>query len=215
MSRIYTRIWLTVWSPPAAIACLAGLATTDVTPVLFLAVLLAGLAALSVVPLGQGRSAEGGPRRLATQRATRVAAGTIALGGWIPLMGDLVWPLAVLACVTSPAAARFIGARLRSRSLARMAAGISLPPPDQMKSLVADLDDLQLCQVWHTSYFSLREAPSVGQRCRIVALRQACIDEMARRDADGLRIWLASAPRPFDDPEPYLRRNRDHRPGGH
>ena len=215
MTRLYPRIWLIVWSPPAAIACLVGLATTDVRPVVFLSVLLAGLAALSVVPFGQGRSAEGGPRRVAAQRATRVAAGTIAVAGWIALLGELVWPLAVLAGVTSPPAARFVRSLLRSRSLARLAAGVSLPPDHQMNSVVADLDDLQLCQVWHKSYFSLREAPSVGQRCKLVALRQACMDEMARRDADGLRIWLASAPQPFEDPEPYVRRRRDHRPGGH
>ena len=214
MHRVYTRIWLGVWAPPAAAACLAGLATTDVTRVLFLSVLMAGLAAVSVLPFGQGRSTEGGPRGVAALRATRVAAGTIAVSGWMALLGDLVWPIAVIAGITSPPAARFVRSLLRSRSVARLAAGASLPPDHRMSSAVEDLDDLQLCRVWHRSYFSLREARSVGQRCKIVALRQACMEEMERRDPDGLRSWLASSPHPFEAPEPHVRRRRDHRPGG-
>ena len=67
------------------------------------------------------------------------------------------------------------------------------------------LDDAQLCRLWRESFWVLRQpAPSATVLC-LVALREACLEELERRDAAGLHAWLDSGARASGGPEKYLR----------
>ncbi|WP_433158419.1 hypothetical protein [Kribbella sp. CA-247076] len=70
----------------------------------------------------------------------------------------------------------------------------------------------QLCREWHDSYLSLRQARTPAARLRIVLARQQCLDELERRDPDGLQAWLASAASAGGDPARYLTDTRPENP---
>ncbi|MEV0788017.1 hypothetical protein [Kribbella sp. NPDC050459] len=63
----------------------------------------------------------------------------------------------------------------------------------------------ELCRQWRDSYDALRRATSDAHRLRIVLERQHCLDELGRRDPEGLQAWLASAASAAGDPERFLK----------
>ncbi|WP_027862104.1 hypothetical protein [Marmoricola sp. URHB0036] len=70
--------------------------------------------------------------------------------------------------------------------------------------LLKGLDDWQLCRLWRESFWILREPASPVTVLRLVALREACLDELERRDAAALHAWLESGARASSGPEKYL-----------
>jgi hypothetical protein len=69
----------------------------------------------------------------------------------------------------------------------------------------ASLTTAELCEAWRDSFRLVSAARSSQQLQRAVVLRQALLDEMARRDSAGLSAWLESGARPAGAPERYLR----------
>ncbi|MFI5707370.1 hypothetical protein [Kribbella sp. NPDC051620] len=70
----------------------------------------------------------------------------------------------------------------------------------------------QLCQQWHDTFEDLHHAPTPAARLRVVKARQRCLDELERRDPNGLNAWLASTASPAGDPTRYLRMDRSNAP---
>ena len=70
------------------------------------------------------------------------------------------------------------------------------------------LDDRQLCRLWRESFWVLRKPAPPGTVLCLVALREACLDELERRHAAALHAWLDSGARASSGPEKYL----DHPP---
>ncbi|MFG1913142.1 hypothetical protein [Kribbella sp. NPDC048928] len=62
-----------------------------------------------------------------------------------------------------------------------------------------------LCRQWRDSYEALRQAQTDRQRLRIVMERQHCLDELGRRDPEGLDAWLSSAASAAGDPAHFLK----------
>lgn len=82
-----------------------------------------------------------------------------------------------------------------------------LTPPEELGPLVG-LDDRQLCRLWRESFWALvTPAPPHTLLC-VVALREACLDELERRHAGALSAWLADGARASSGPEKYLRPGR-------
>ena len=69
---------------------------------------------------------------------------------------------------------------------------------------LSGLDDRQLCRVWRESFWALRTAAPPGTLLCLVALREACLDELERRHAAGVHAWLDSGARASSGPEKYL-----------
>jgi len=67
-------------------------------------------------------------------------------------------------------------------------------PPDPRYSL-AELDDDALCRLWRYTYWQLDLQTTEAGVLELVALRQACLDELERRDPSALRAWLFSGER--------------------
>lgn len=66
------------------------------------------------------------------------------------------------------------------------------------------LTNSELCTAWRASFVELARATSATQRSRIVARRQAYLDEMETRDPRALSAWLDSGARAASGPDRYL-----------
>jgi hypothetical protein len=83
------------------------------------------------------------------------------------------------------------------------AADSGLTLPEGMGPLNG-LDDRQLCRLWRDSFWLVHKPSSPATMLCRVALREACLDELERRDADALHAWLDSGARASSGPEKYL-----------
>jgi len=87
-------------------------------------------------------------------------------------------------------------------------AGPPMPSPANaaptVEAEVCDLATDELCLAWRRSFVLLAEAADPSNRAAIVLRRSSILDEMHRRDPEGMESWLASNPRAAGNPLPYL-----------
>ena len=86
-------------------------------------------------------------------------------------------------------------------------ASSSPPGADTLEMPVNGLSDEQLCLAWVTSFITLERLLVEGdtaQQAQVVSRRQQYLDELARRNPQGLEEWLISGARPAGDPSPYI-----------
>jgi hypothetical protein len=209
--RLYTKLWLVVCVPLAAVgASLAFVQSPAAVTFLFIYFGAIGmLLTLGFVAEYWECSSQGRMRLLA---CGAVAGGSVACSfiGLASVLGPRVFLLAVLLLAGSPYAMRryrrWLGVARRSRclrSLARAGARVrphyaSRPQPD-----LSTLTDEQLCQLWRASYLALLHSAG-GQMAHTVVERQRYLDEFERRNRSGFAIWLASSPLASASPLPYL-----------
>ena len=74
---------------------------------------------------------------------------------------------------------------------------------------VGSMTTQELVLVWRRSYAEVARARSPHQLAAVAARRQELLDELERRDAHGVRLWLGSGARAASDPSRFL-----HRPAG-
>lgn len=121
-------------------------------------------------------------------RAGLGAAAAVAALWWL---GPATLGSAALALISSPRALERLG---------RMLAEDGHDDGD-----LGAVDDARLCAAWSESYVALRRAETLAERLAIVNARQAYLDELEVRDADGFRSWLSSGARPVGNPAAFLR----------
>lgn len=199
----YERVWRVFWA--VLTACGVGLALLEWSP-LGVLVTLAMVGALGwVAPYLM-------PDRVLPHPMT-IAAVTVALWG----VGSMSLPLAVLAVLvtglTSPRVVRVVARTARR----------SAPPEHGSRPATADdvdedshltlpeamgplhgLDERQLCRLWRESFWILRRPAPPGTVLCIVALREACLDELERRDSAAVHAWLDAGARASSGPDKYL-----------
>jgi hypothetical protein len=66
------------------------------------------------------------------------------------------------------------------------------------------LSNADLCRAWQESFDALRKSESPAVRLRIVEARQRYLDELERRDPDGLHAWLESNASPAGNPARFV-----------
>lgn len=66
------------------------------------------------------------------------------------------------------------------------------------------LDDRALCSAWRRSYLVLERHHSPETHLRVVQQRQLYLDELERRNPQGLAAWLASGARAAGDPTRFI-----------
>ncbi|MPZ97416.1 MAG: hypothetical protein GEU96_21495 [Propionibacteriales bacterium] len=161
-------------------------------------------------------AADGGPvpwrssiRRLVTV-ALLGGTGAVCVVGLCLVLRTWAFLVVALAVATSPSALRFCRTRLGHREPHRASpprapetepATTSAAPP---ASAAAELSDDGLCLAWRISYTALQRPLSLANRARLVQARQEYLDEIERRNPDGLRAWLDSGARASGDPSSYL-----------
>lgn len=123
--------------------------------------------------------------------AAGAAVVSLVVGVTVVLGLSVLW-LAVLLTAASPPVVRWCSARL--------GVGGQVARFDGPTHSTADL-----CRQWRDSYEALRQARTANQRLRIVMERQRCLDELGRRDPEGLQAWLSSSASAAGDPARFLR----------
>lgn len=207
--KSYRVLWAGAWAVVLAPLCFVGLLLGEPAVVL----VLTGLAAALVVALFETRH----QRRWWIEVAIAVggfsaavyAVGLLAASGVVLLVG-----------ATSPPALRLLrdalrrerrtskGVAERSTRSEQVRRGAPLDP-ESFTGMVELLDDHELMAAWRHSHEVLGYTNLPTLRLELVALRQAYLDEMERRDPTGFAAWIeAGASR---DPERFLtpRRTRE------
>ncbi|NEA32674.1 hypothetical protein [Streptomyces sp. SID13031] len=120
--------------------------------------------------------------------------GLLALAGLALALGTVVLLLVLTLVITSPPAVRWYGDSHRGEL-------------DESVTSTA-----QLCRQWHDTFEDLHQATTPAARLRIVTARQRCLDELERRDPDGLNAWLSSTASAAGDPSRFLRMHQSEAP---
>ena len=203
----YRRAWRGSWSLVAALGVgLAVLEWSAITVLVIVALItLAVQAARRLVP-STGASLL---RDLTFPHALGIAVAAVAV--WSVSL--VSFPLALLAVMVAGLTSPAVIQRLR-RARHRVSSGttpvpesgdaVRLTPPETLGPLVG-LDDRQLCRLWRESFWALGSAAPTQTLLCVVALREACLDELERRHAAELGAWLANGARASGGPEKYLR----------
>jgi hypothetical protein len=74
---------------------------------------------------------------------------------------------------------------------------------------VATMSVEELCTLWRSTFWQLRDETDPDRRARLVGRRQACLEELERRNPSGFAAWLDSGGRASGGPERYMRRPPD------
>jgi hypothetical protein len=214
----YASRWAQAWAVLAAAE--VGFASLQWSPVIVMLDLLATGAGVTVcvvmyqehrmppttAPLSR-RLAETGRRSLMISLCV-VALSTLVTGS--PPLAMLV---VLLVVVTSPAVVHLRVGRARSDP-APPAARPAAQAPRSDDAILEELDDVELFRLWRQTFWELGTQPNADELSRLVALRQSCLDELARRNPAALHAWLDSGARASGGPERFWRRAQDHgKPG--
>ncbi|WP_146238963.1 hypothetical protein [Arthrobacter livingstonensis] len=173
------------------------------------------MATYAAYPVAGTSSLTHGKLHRAAVNALSVGVALLAVAGLTVVLHAWLWLLVLLAAATSP----WVINRLLQHATSRLPA---VPPASETACLpdipveadvfvptVRVLVEGDLCRAWRGSYQWLESTRSPALSAYIVALRQAYLDELDRRDPVGLHAWLDSCPRPRGGPEKYLHHGTD------
>ena len=219
--RFYRRVWTGTACLLGALGALVGLLnahTPDVAGVIGVAVAAGCVAAL----IGRPESSRWGEaRRTVTTGAVTAASGVSLLGLLQMFSPGALAAVVALAAASSPALHQYLATSLRYRRWrlpeiephnSPEGDGLERPQPSLPSAPVRSLSTAELCLAWRTSHPALCRARRRGDlpaQARLVALRQAYLDELERRDPAGFAEWLAHDARPTGDPRSYLNNPSD------
>ncbi|MEU6135073.1 hypothetical protein [Nocardioides sp. NPDC047086] len=80
-----------------------------------------------------------------------------------------------------------------------------IDPVEAILAVTDELTDTDLCMAWRSSYVALDRATDLSAKLRAVEIRVVLLDELGRRDAQGLEAWFRSGARAAGGPDRYLR----------
>lgn len=215
--KFHAMAWRSCVGIVAALGLVCALLAWPVVEVAVTFVVTAFLAAmwLAVHATGERGSSDGRVHvsdwLAAASQAARAGIVAVALGGLIALSPPLALLLLVVATVSSPYVLARVVPRVvpqagdRPTTVLPLADDLLLPVGREVdRAIVPTLSMTELCHAWRVSYASLAEATSPTHCAAVVASRQACLDEIERRDPDGLHAWLMSGARASGSPQRFL-----------
>ncbi|MFF0267644.1 hypothetical protein [Kribbella sp. NPDC004536] len=185
----YSTVWrCTCYGVGIIGVVLAGLLLSGmVLAVVGVAVLVVGATAATAYGVDDDPPPSGSRTRAVCNAMVGAAVVGVAFG-----LSTILGPGVVLLCValalTSPPAVRWYRAK----------SGASHHPEQ------ATRPTLELCREWHDSFEALAHATTTNARLRIVIARERCLDELERRDPEGLHAWLESSASAAGDPRSFL-----------
>jgi hypothetical protein len=219
--KVYRTLWLVSCGGLALVG--AGVAFIVAGPAMLV---LFGGAAAAVgavtrrLMVGWDQNAKVPLREVAWTVVTNSMVGgtaTIAFVGLAALLGPWVFLLALLVAGGSPPAIprwrRWVGQHAGRSGSPQQTDPFDQASPEiepgtglalESSAVFRSLSAAEVCEVWRSSFSALQRASSLSQRMRIVAARQACLDEFERRCPHGLTAWLASGARAAGNPSKFI-----------
>lgn len=209
------RIWWVLAAITGLAGCFAAVETVALSALMVLALFVglnaAGFSiAASIVNDAPGQRVSAGLRTGVVASAT-----TVAVLGLVAGLGGLGLLIGVLLAVTSPPLIDTYGRWLEQWRLERRGAQV---PADERevsnhpRRRCTDMTTAELVLAWRVSFNSLLRAQTTAATNEIVARRQQYLDELERRDPDGIRRWLDSGARAASDPSRFIHED-DHSDG--
>ena len=216
------------WDIGWAYACAVLVGTGAGLAVLEWSALVAGLTVVLLSGCVAGvlalvRPAPEGPGPARSAWAGDVAAGSLLAGcGAVTLLALATAspPCALLVALTTTLTAPPVVRRVR-RLLTSGAASVpprgrpQTPRDTGRRSLTTDdavrrLADPELCLLWRQTFWQLTSRDTPDARLAIVLLRQACLDELARRNPAAVQAWIESGGRASGGPERFWVTGQSH-----
>lgn len=201
------RIW---WALAALVWLVGCFAAVEMVPTSALVVvaLFVGLNAAGLSIAGAIAN-DASDRRVGTGLRTGVVATAVAVAviGLVAVFGGLGLLLSVLLAATSPPLVDRYGRWLERRRLDRREAQIPADErdvSDMPRRRCSEMTTEELVLAWRTSFNALLRAQTTAAKNAVVARRQQYLDELERRDPDGLRRWLDSGARAASDPSRFI-----------
>ena len=221
----YARCWEGCWSVVAATGL--GFAILQMPGTSLFAVALLGSTAAAVMLASTRREPpEGGRSRVAGTagvgiRAVGWGALFVATYTVIDDSPPIALLLALVSVTTCPPAVRLYRAIVRlDRARGGSAgadgdeavaahAGSTLDDATRMTlddatRMVRHLSEADLCGLWRSTFWELHRQHTSEERLILVSLRQICLDELGRRNPEGVRAWLSSGARANSSPDRFL-----------
>jgi hypothetical protein len=218
----YASVWLWTWTFVAAggvgLAMLEWSTVAVIIVVLGITTVMAALLSMLSSEPAVRRRANGSVGHMFTWSVTVAFAGT-GLLALLTVSPPLALLVVLLIAVTSPRLVSLVLRRSTQRPPRhpdRTARGlgpatepddppVAPVPPSQEQVDVTTLSDKELFYLWRRTFWELRGSAAVDDRLTVISLRQACLEELERRDPDGLSAWLDSGGRASGGPERYWR----------
>lgn len=213
--RAYRAAWATLACLVGGIGCLLGLTnmhTAETAAVVGIGAVVSCVTYLIGEP-SRSKWVEAG--RVIT--AGLVGAGIcLAITGLLTLLGPAAALMALLLTMASPPAvhwygvgAHFLFTVLISPKLLHSteSCGEGTQPRRMPPVSVRSLTNQELCRAWRISYTALQRiqgTEDITHQAGLIALRQAYLDELERRDPHGFARWLSSGARPSSDPSRFI-----------
>jgi hypothetical protein len=190
----YSFVWRSVCVVLGCLGIALGLIVLPpdlLIPYLLLTIVIGLTAAVGHTSSSADHENERRAGRRAGVRAMLPLLGLLALAGLGFALGIVVLPLALAVVVTSPPVVRWYEHSIRR--------------PQSGELGESAISTAELCRRWHDSFEDLQNAVTPAARLRVVTARQRCLDELERRDPDGLNAWLSSTASPAGDPSRFVR----------
>lgn len=191
---IYRAVWR-VFCGVLVVLGLVSCALALPAEIMELTVLIALVAATMAASFyGSGDRTEGARwtrKQVVVASAVGSAATILVVGLTVELGSSVLW-LTLLVAAGSPPAVQWYRGRLHLGT-------------EQVRTDAPERSTADLCRQWRESYEALRCAKTDRQRLRIVMQRQYCLDELGRRDPEGLEAWLSTSASAAGDPTRFLK----------
>lgn len=206
--KAYRRVWWTIAGLAWPAGCFIALSGVLSSALIVLSVLVGINAAAFTFASAVVDDWQGGRARAVARNAVLGVAATVAVIGLIAGLGGLGFLMCALFAGTSPPVAERLRLWRERRRAERGEAHVPDAEPRANRPSApacAELSTAELVLAWRVSSTSLLRARTPSAANAVVVRRQCYLDELERRDPDGVRRWLDSgAPAP-SDPSAYLR----------
>lgn len=197
----YAAWWVRVWSLAAAmgigLAVLEWSAGATVVMVAAASLLMSVAVTLAAPPSVSALGPGWGWRRVLGWSAS----GGVGVVGLLALLAASP-PLALLALLVVLATCPVTVRRLR-KTVTRSTTGPAEPWPPLTTVGMGDLSDHELCMMWRRTFWDLRTHRTPAGLATTVSLRQACLEELERRDPAAVLAWLHSGTTASEGPEQF------------
>jgi hypothetical protein len=207
----YRYVWVTVAGITVTFGVWAALVEFTIESATLILIIVA-LLSTCVLLLLHDETEPGYRRGRIAADAVVAALAFLALFGLVALVGPTAWLLLPLWGLSRPRTLRYVvllhGRRSAGRSPRPTTASGDMvvePSPLVVPALApGEMGLEELCWAWRRSFVQLQRCRTVRETTQVVDERRRLLDELERRNPQGLSTWLNSGARAAGNPARYV-----------